>query len=63
MDQLAVGVMAGVEMWTIAKAFVSFLIDDSSKMLLSAVGMSLRLLALIPSAVIAILQIFLGFEL
>jgi hypothetical protein len=55
MDELAIGIMTGIEMWAVAKAFVSFLIDNSSKMLLGAVRMSLSFLALIPGAMIAIL--------
>jgi hypothetical protein len=62
-DKFAVGIVAGVEVGTVAVTFIGILIDDGSKMFLIAVGVALRFLAPIPRAVIAVIQIFLGSEL
>lgn len=58
-DQFAVRVVAGVEVGTVAKAFISFLIDDRAEVFLCAKGMPLGFLTLIPRAMITVLQILL----
>jgi hypothetical protein len=62
MNQLAVRIMTGIEMRAVPEAFVSILVYDGSKMFLIAVGVTFCLLALIPGAVVAVLQILLGLE-
>lgn len=63
MDQLAIGIMTGVEVRAVAKGFVSVLIDDCAEVLFVAIGVPLCLLALIASAVVTVLQILFRFEL
>jgi hypothetical protein len=62
-DELAVGVVAGVEVGAVAEGLVSVLVDDGAEVLLVAVGVPLRLLALVPRAVVAVLEVLLGLEL
>ena len=62
-DELAIWIVTGVEMRTVPEGLVSILVYDSAEVLLIAVGVSLSLLALISRAVVAILQVLLGFEL
>jgi hypothetical protein len=62
-DEFAVGVVAGVEVRAVPEGLVRVLVDDGSEVLLVAMGVALRLLALVPRAVVAVLQILLGLEL
>lgn len=61
-DQFAIGVVTGIKMGAVAKAFIGFLVDDGSEVLFGAERMSFGLLALVPSAVIAVLQVLLALE-
>jgi hypothetical protein len=62
-DEFAVGVVAGVEVRAVAEGLVGVLVYDGAEVLLVAVRVPLRLLALVPRAVVAVLQVLLRLEL
>jgi hypothetical protein len=63
MNQLALWIVTGVQVGTVAVTFISVLGDDSPEMLLVTMRMSLGLLAFISCAIVAIFHIFPFFEL
>ncbi len=62
-DELAVGVVAGVEVGTIAVGLIGVLGDDGSEVFFVAVGVAFGFLAFIAGAVVAVFYVFLLFEL
>ncbi len=62
-DEFAVRVVAGIEVRAVAKAFVGLLVDNGPEVLFGAEGVPFGLLALVTSAVVAILQILFALEL
>jgi hypothetical protein len=63
MNQLAIWIVAGIQMRTVSETFVRLLIDYSSEMLLVTQSMSFGFLTAISGTVIAILEVFLCFKL
>ena len=63
MDEFAVWIVTGIQMWTISVGFVSVLGDDGAEVFFVAVRVTLDFLALVSCAVVAVLHVLLFLEL